>query len=80
MPYPYDGIPRAGLDVPGMVCPECKRVGVYWMSGKNWMLDVAPPHFQCNQCGESFAAPPPVTSKLHAMKQEAKRLSVWRLP
>lgn len=81
MAYPYDGVPRPGLDVPGMRCPLCGRVGVLWMSGKCWsLLPIPPPHFQCNQCGDVFAALPPATSRLKAMLDAEKRRKVWHLP
>lgn len=77
MVYPCDGVPRPGLEVPGMVCPECGHGRVYWLDGHGaWCLDAPLPHFSCNWCGNLFHADYPHQSKQY---QQAHAPNVSRL-
>jgi len=79
MGYPVDGVPRPGLEVPGMVCPSCKRHGVHWIAGEVLSLHAPRPHFRCNSCNYTFAGAYPVASREHASRIKRENAScVWR--
>lgn len=80
MAFPVDGIPRPGLDVPGMKCPLCGHGAVYWLDGKGaWNLDAPLPHFKCWWCCQVFHAPHPELSKQHENSiKKSNFVNLWR--
>jgi hypothetical protein len=82
MPFPIDGIPRPGMEVPGMPCPKCGGIGVYWIAGEdiNLIWQRKPkPHFHCWTCHHVFAAPYPKQSRqAKAQIKKSNLVNLWR--
>lgn len=79
MSYPCDGIPRPGMEVPGMCCPSCGRPGVYWIAGEDVSLGKPRPHFQCNTCRYTFAGKYPAKSREHSAGiKRPLMVNLWR--
>lgn len=54
MSLPCDGVPREGMEVPGMRCPKCGRECVHWIAGEDPDLKKPRPHYKCLTCRYVF--------------------------
>lgn len=77
--FPFDGIPRPDLLVPGMRCKFCGRGAIYWLSGKGaWNLKAPLPHYQCLACGVLFHDDYPRNSKEYFKKYYPKIENLYK--